>query len=205
MKITLASLSPRRRELLSYLGIDFDILNSQVNEDKIRDDNPHSLTQKLATAKAEAAKNKVTDGLIIGSDTVVYFQGKILEKAKDKNHQRKLIKTQRGKKMEVITSVCILDVQTNERVVKTKVTSCIISNVNDEVIESYIEKGTGLDKAGGIGYEDENGLFIKLIDGCFSNVMGFPLCNVAEILKGKGIDINENYQELIQEKTGHKC
>lgn len=101
MKITLASTSPRRKEMLGWLGLEFDAVAPAIDESTIRHSDPETLTQLLAEAKAEAVKDQAKGGIIIGSDSIVCFNNQILEKAKDKNHQRELIKVQRGQKRQI--------------------------------------------------------------------------------------------------------
>lgn len=205
MKITLASTSPRRKEMLSWLGLEFDAIAPAIDESAIRHVDPQKLTQLLAEAKAEAVRNGVQEGIIIGSDSIVCFNDQILEKAKDKNHQRELIKAQRGQKAATISSICIINLTTHEKIIRTKTTEYQVANVTDEQMEAYLESGKGLDKAGGFGLQDENGMFVQEILGCYPNVIGFPICEVAEILNSMGIPITVNIKEIVPVKVGYSC
>ena len=205
MKIILASTSPRRQEMLSWLGIKFDAVAPTVDESVIRHNDPKKLTQLLAEAKAEAVRDGAREGIIIGSDAIVCFNDQILEKAKDKNHQRELIKAQRGKNAATVSSICIINLATNEKVIKTKVTEYAVADVTDEQIEAYVESGKGMDKAGGFGLQDENGMFVKEILGCYPNVIGFPVCEVAEILSNFGVPMAVDIKSIVHGKTGYEC
>lgn len=205
MKITLASTSPRRKEMLGWLGVEFEAIAPTIDEATIRHNDPEKLTQLLAEAKAEAVRNGVKEGIIIGSDSIVCFNNQILEKAKDKNHQRELIKAQRGQKAATISSICIINTATNEKVIKTKTTEYQIANVTDEQMEAYIKSEKGLDKAGGFGLQDENGMFVQEILGCYPNVIGFPICEVAEILNNMGVPIDVDIREIVPTKVGYSC
>lgn len=205
MKITLASTSPRRKEMLGWLGLEFDAVTPAIDESTIRHNDPETLTQLLAEAKAEAVNDQAREGIVIGSDSIVCFNNQILEKAKDKNHQRELIKAQRGKKAATVSSICIINTATNEKIIRTKITEYKVANITDEQMEAYIESGKGLDKAGGFGLQDENGIFVQEIIGCYPNVIGFPICEVAEILKSMGIPINVNIKEVVKANVGHSC
>lgn len=205
MKIILASTSPRRKEMLSWLGLNFDAIAPEIDESTIRHNDPEKLTQLLAEAKAEALRNGKKEGIIIGSDAIVCFNNQILEKAKDKNHQRELIKAQRGQKAATISSICVINLPTNEKIIRTKITEYSVANITNEQMEAYIESGKGLDKAGGFGLQDENGIFVDEILGCYPNVIGFPICEVTEILKNFGVQIDADIKSIVQEKVGYEC
>lgn len=205
MKITLASNSPRRKELLLLLDLKFKTLHPNVNEESIRHKDPKILTKLLAEAKAEAIKGRVGNGIIIGSDSVVVFNDQIIEKARDINHQRELIKSQRGKKAATVTSVCVINLHTGEKITRTKMTKYLVADFSDEQVETYIKSGHGLDEAGGFGVQDEKGLFLEEIYGCYTTVVGLPLCELTEILSKMGISYNNEFKEGIFNKTGHKC
>jgi septum formation protein len=204
-KIILASTSPRRREMLSWLGIDYISISPEIDESLIRHSDPKQLTMLLAVAKAEAVSKLNSGSIIIGSDTVVVFEDKIIEKPLDKKHQRELIYMQKGKPAEVYSSVCIIDNQTDKKIVRTLVTKYKMTDLPDEKIETYIESGEGLDKAGGFGCQDENGMLLAEIEGCYTNLIGFPICEVASILKKLGVAINVDVKKVVREKTGREC
>lgn len=205
MKIILASTSPRRKEMLSWLGLNYDAVTPELDESAIRHNDPVRLTQLLAEAKAEAVRGDAKEGIIIGSDAIVCFNNQILEKAKNKDHQRKLIKAQRGQKAATVSSVCMINLATNEKIIRTKTTEYAIANITDEQMEAYIESGKGLDKAGGFGLQDENGIFVQEILGCYPNVIGFPICEVAEILRSFGVPIEVDIKSSVHDKTGYEC
>lgn len=205
IKITLASTSPRRKEIMSWLGVDFDAVPSHFDESSIRNDDPIKLTQLLAEAKAESIRKDIKEGIIIGSDTVVRFDGRIIEKATDKNHQRELITPQIGKEADVVTSVCLINIATGEKVIKTKISGYVVNNVSAENIEKYIESGEGNDKAGGFGLQDAGGIFMKKVIGCCPNAIGFPICEVAKVLKHFGVDIRGGIKKIVREQTGYEC
>lgn len=203
--IILASTSPRRKEMLAWLGVNFKSVAPGVDEDNIRDSDPAKLALLLAEAKAQAVAKNVDQGIVVGSDTVIEFENTIIEKAKDKNDQRRLINIRRGKPFDVISGVCLIDAATGEKICRTKTTTFWMANVPDEKIEAYIESGQGLDKGGGFGIQDENGLFIDQIEGCYTNSIGFPVCTVAEMLQELGIDLTVDAKVEVKRRTGHDC
>lgn len=205
MKIILASTSPRRKEMLAWLGIDFDSVPPGVDEEKIRDKDPVKLAKMLAQAKAEAVAKNYSDGIVIGSDTVIEFEGTIIEKAANNDEQRKMIDSRKGKTFDVISGVCVINAKTGQKKTLAKKTTFYMANVPEAKIDAYIASGQGLDKGGGFGIQDENGLFIDRIEGCYSNCIGLPVCLVAEMLNDFGVEITLNPKSEVKKHTGHEC
>ena len=203
--IVLASQSPRRVDMLSWLGVPFKAISSEFDESLIRHARPRKLTRLLAMAKAEAAIADNQDAIIIGSDAVVDFQGQTFEKPKTKEQQREMLNIQFGQTARVYSSVCIINTLTGQKVIKSRTTSYKIAKPSQEKIEAYIESGQGMDKAGGFGNQDENGLFLGSLHGCYTNLIGFPLCDVAVILRSMGVPIKVNVKKVVNQKTGRDC
>lgn len=205
MKIILASTSPRRLEMLQWLGIPFESVSPDLDESGIRDTDPVELTQKLSLAKARAVADNKKGSIVIGSDAVVSFNNRIIEKPKDVKDQRRMLKLQRGKPAIVVTSVCLINTKTGEEVVRTKETKYTMANVSDNQIESYIKTGVGLSRAGGYGQQDENGMFIGTEFDCYPNSIGFPICLVKEMLENMGVKIDTDIKKVVMDKTGKSC
>lgn len=203
--VLLASTSPRRIEMMSWLGILFETAKPSVDEKTIRHSSPAELTKLLAEAKAEALRDISPNTVIIGSDAVVGFQGEILEKPIDKQHQREMIDAQKGKEAEVYSSVCVIDTLTGQKITKTKVTPYKMAVPTDEEIEAYIASENGLDKAGGYGQQDEGGLFVDSINGCYTNAIGFPLCEVVNMLRQLGVPVEIDIKKKVMSETGRPC
>lgn len=170
-----------------------------------RIEDPKMLTQKLAKAKAESVAGNYPNSIVIGSDLVVSFEGKILEKADNEVDQRELIILQRGKIGEIFTSVYVVNTATKKEIIKTVVTPYVMANVSDEKIDEYVKSGQGVDKAGGFGFQDYDGMFLKSMNGCYSNVLGIPMCELSNILRDMGVKINVDIKEIVKEKTGREC
>ena len=203
--IVLASSSPRRIELMSWLDVPFEAISPDVNEQAIRHSSPAKLTELLAEAKAEALRESSPNSIIIGCDTVISFQGEILEKPRSVAHTREMLRLQRGNSSEIYSSICLINTATGRKAVTTKKTLFTMTSLTDSQIDQYAAAGSGLDKAGGFGIQDENGLFIKSIDGCYTNVVGLPLCEVSEILRQMSISIQPGIKEKALRKTGRAC
>ncbi len=205
MNIILASTSPRRIEMLSWLNIPYKAVASPLDEKSIRHPDPAQLTRLLAEAKARSVAPQYSSAIVIGSDTVVSFNGAILEKPHNALEQRNMLHAQRGQQGEVISSVSVINTVTSQTVTHTKVTPYHLADLTDEQIEHYIASGQGLDKAGGFGLQDENGLFIKQLDGCYTNALGFPLCEVKTLLTTAGITVSADISLIVQQRTGRSC
>ena len=203
--IVLASQSPRRVEILSWLGVPFNATSSEFDESRILHAKPRQLTRLLAEAKAEAVTVDNKGAIIIGSDAVVDFHGQTFEKPKTKEQQRAMLNAQFGQSARVYSSICIINTVTGQKVIKSRMTNYRIARPSQEELEAYIESGQGMDKAGGFGNQDEDGLFLDSLHGCYTNLLGFPLCDVAMILRSMDVPIKVNVKKVVNQKTGRDC
>lgn len=182
MKLILASNSPRRKELLEKSGFLFDIISSDYEEQPFSND-PILTARTFAEGKAKDVFNKLSDKseiVVLGADTVVYCDGKILGKPTDAEEARKTLKSLSGKTHEVATGYSIISAKNcASGVVVTKVT---FNNLTEEVIEEYIKSGLYKGKAGSYGIQDGFPL-VEKYEGSLSNVIGLPIEEVAPILK----------------------
>ena len=190
MQWILASASPRRKELLAELIDNFDIIPSQADENLEGDFTPESLVKALAELKAKevALRPENAGKMIIGSDTVVAFDGKVLGKPKDEADAFRMLKMLSGKAHAVYTGVCFAcqgenGYYTDVRAAKTDV---YFENLTDEWIAEYIRGGSPMDKAGAYGIQD--GGLVQKIEGSYTNVVGFPIELVKEMMKDIGGD-----------------
>lgn len=185
--LVLASQSPRRRQILSLAGFEFDILPSQISE--IPDENLNLAQQirQLAHDKVEACLKmrnplKGQAVLILGADTVVVLAGQILGKPKDENQARQFLEQLSGQTHVVLTGLALYDVATDvwaESAVETRVK---FRQLTSTEIDHYIRSGDPMDKAGGYGIQGEAGAFVDSIDGAFDNVVGLPLDELKRLL-----------------------
>ncbi|MBR6754308.1 MAG: septum formation protein Maf [Clostridia bacterium] len=178
-RLILASASPRRKELLSDAGFVFEIITSNADEVAIAG-SPETTVLMNARLKAKEVFDRNSDAIVLGADTVVCLDGKILGKPKDMNDARNMIKSLSGSVHEVLTGYSIIDENGEESgVTVTKVCFRIIT---DAEIEEYIQTDEPYDKAGGYGIQDRAGEFVKYIDGDLNNVIGLPVCDIKPIL-----------------------
>lgn len=192
-KIILASASPRRRELLDRIGVEFEVIASGA-EETITDTCPARVVEELSCCKARDVFERTQgDVLVLGADTVVALGGSIFGKPADRDDAVKMLKSLQGNVHQVYTGVTVL-VRDGEKVQeksfheKTEVT---FYPMTEEEIQSYVDTGEPMDKAGAYGIQGEAVVFVKKIDGDYNNVVGFPLARVYQELKAMGIDIRE--------------
>ncbi|MCS7228632.1 MAG: nucleoside triphosphate pyrophosphatase [Candidatus Kryptonium sp.] len=174
--VVLASASPRRQILLKQIGLNFIVHPSGVDENSIHSLPPEAYVLTLSRKKAiEVAKN-YNDALIISADTIVVLDGEIINKPKDSEDAKNMLRKLSGKTHKVYTGFTILDTKTNKIYSDFEVTDVKFREIDEEEIEEYVATGSPLDKAGAYGIQDDYGaVFVEKINGCFYNVVGFPL------------------------------
>lgn len=192
-KIILASASPRRRELLEQGGIPFTVIPSQA-EEKITTEQPGQAVEELSYLKcSDIYEKSLGDVLVIGADTVVASEGKILGKPSSQKEAVKMLQSLQGREHEVYTGVTIMAREGNENRKKTfhEKTKVVFYPMSDEEIRSYVNTGEPMDKAGAYGIQGKSAVFIKEISGDYNNVVGLPLARLYQELKNMGIESRE--------------
>jgi septum formation protein len=179
----LASISPRRQELLRSVGLKFKIIPAHVNEEYLEGETPREHVRRLSQDKAMAIARKNPSALVLGADTIVVIDGLILGKPKNKKQAREMLERLSGREHEVFTGFTIAHDAT--KVYKTKVikSSVLFKKISPEEMEWYVSCDEPYDKAGGYAVQGKGASFIKSIRGSYTNVIGLPLCEVMEELK----------------------
>lgn len=176
--IILASKSPRRKELLSIITNDFVIKTADVDETLPENIAPDKAVEYLSKIKAEPFKND--KDIVIGADTVVAIDGKILGKPKDKADAYNMLKMLSGREHSVFTGVTVIsNGKCDTFSVETRVK---FFDLTDEEINDYINTGEPFDKAGGYGIQGKGSLLVEKIDGDYFNVVGLPVSKLAKSL-----------------------
>ena len=184
MNLLLASNSPRRKELLTQLGYQFDIVKIDVDESYPSDLKPHEIAEYVSAKKAKAFDVNENE-ILLTSDTIVALDQKILLKPKDENEAFEMIKSLSGKVHQVYTAFTLKTV--DSEISKTSKTDVEFSEISDEEIKFYIKTYKPFDKAGSYGIQEWLGMTkIKSISGSFYSVMGLPVDLVYEELKKLG-------------------
>ena len=180
--IYLASRSPRRAALLQQMGFPFRVIFPEVSEESFSISNPAEFVMELSKRKAQAVLSRVKDGLIVGADTVVFLDGEILGKPHSKNEAKKFLWKLSGRTHQVFTGITLIQVG-SKQFSDVETTAVTFRKLDEWEIDSYVKTGDPLDKAGAYGIQDKSGLFVDRIEGCFYNVVGFPLTKFYEGLK----------------------
>lgn len=189
MRIVLASNSPRRKELLHQIFNDFDVIKSNFDEDEVKEKEPEKLVQMLSLKKAEEVfyriQNKENEILVIGGDTLVYFDGEILGKPKDKKDAFNTLKRLQGNSNKVYSAFTIILKKDNKTIKETCLSKTIVTMkaMSDEEIEEYIKTGEPMDKAGSYGVQGEGNKHIQKIEGSYNTAIGLDIEKLEEILK----------------------
>ncbi len=183
IKLILASSSPRRKELLSYLDIPFTCLPADVDETILVGETPEQVVSRLSRMKADLIAKQNPSDFVIGSDTIVAIENsnnkfEILGKPIDKKDALRMLKLLQGKIHLVFTGISLLCLDKNYSFDKVVVSKVKFINLSEEEIITYIETGEPMDKAGAYALQGIGCRFIDSIEGSFSSVIGLPLAEV---------------------------
>lgn len=190
MRIILASQSPRRRELLEMLGYPFEVKVSEA-EEKITSTNPAQVTEELSCQKAETVAEQIQQGLVIGADTVVSQNDKILGKPMDRQDAREMIQILQGRNHKVYTGVTVIQREAGRevrRVTFSEETIVKVASMTSKEVEEYISLPEPYDKAGGYGIQGTFAKYIRGIEGDYFNVVGLPIHRLYKVLKELIVD-----------------
>ncbi|WP_433767619.1 Maf family protein [Pseudomonas putida] len=184
----LASGSPRRRELLTQIGVPFTAISADIDETPLAHESPSDYVERLARGKAAAGRDAVvsdTPFCVLGADTAVVQGGKILGKPVDEADACAMLEMLSDKEHEVLTAIALLDGERCEsRVVRSVVR---FRPVGSDEAAAYWASGEPRDKAGGYGIQGLGAVFVAGLNGSYSAVVGLPLCETAELLGHFGI------------------
>ncbi len=181
-KLILASASPRRENLLKMIGFDFEMVDSQIDEQSEVYTIPEVHVLELAQKKALKVAEKINSGLIVGADTIVVLNNQILGKPKDAKQAKEILKQLSDRTHTVYTGFTIVDKPSGEMLSEFEKTLVSFRKLVDGEIVRYVQSGSPLDKAGAYGIQDQGALFVEKIDGCFYNVMGLPVTKLYQAL-----------------------
>ena len=186
-KIVLASTSPRRRELMEKLGVPFDVIAPEGIEE-IQEGAPREVVTVNASAKASKVADGLSEGLIIGADTVVVVDETIMGKAEDPLEARVMLAALKGRMHRVLTGLTVVDAETGRMDVAVIETKVWIRPLTGEEIGDYVSTGEPMGKAGGYAIQGAGGTLVKRIEGCFENVVGLPLSRLTSMLREFGFE-----------------
>ena len=188
-QLHLASTSPRRREILRSLGVEFEITKVETDESPRQGESPEELVLRLAIGKAEAAAGVE---LVLGADTVVVLDGRILGKPGDADDAVDMLLALSGRSHSVLTGVALRTAEGTRTVLSA--TEVRFREIGRDEAIRYWQSGEPADKAGGYGIQGLGGMFVEAINGSYSGVMGLPVFETVELLKSAGIEVLVNWK-----------
>ena len=184
--LTLASASPRRRELMKALGLDFTITPADLPEDQIPGESPQEMVQRLSLEKAQAVAANMGSGLVIGADSTVVFEGRAVGKPVDDEEARRMLRELSGTTHHVSTGLTVVDAASGRALSDSMTSQITLRDLTDQEIERSIASGVPRDKAGAYAVQDTE--LRPAIDwqGCYNNIVGLPVCRLLEMLRELG-------------------
>ena len=187
--LILASNSPRRKELLRQVGLDFRVDPADVDESVLPGESPEGYAVRVSLDKARVAAARAGTGIVIAADTIVVLDEEILGKPAGPADAERMLKLLSGKVHRVITGLVVMDAATGKALTRTSITRVWFRTLTQHEIISYIATGEPLDKAGAYGIQERGALLVDKIDGCYFNVVGLPLSLLGELLLSFGVDV----------------
>ena len=184
-RVILASQSPRRRELLTLIGIPHEVLPANVDESVLLGEAPAPHCERLARAKVEALARWHDDAIVIGSDTIVVIDGDILGKPRDAADAVAMLQRLRGRTHTVLTAVAVC--YRGQVLSGVEAVSVTFRPIDDARIAAYVATGEPMDKAGAYGIQGYGATNIERIDGDYFAVMGLPLGRMVALLAEHGL------------------
>ncbi len=220
--LILASASPRRRQLLSWLKLPFEVCVADIDETPLANETPGDYTLRLARLKAKAVAERPGDKnsepcLILASDTTVSLDGEILGKPADETMAYDMLSRLRGRCHQVFTAVALTrsnpagEYPSQSQIMSTDIIAelCVVDvpmrAYSDAEMAAYIQSGDPMDKAGAYGIQHAGFHPVEHLNGCFAAVMGLPLCHVLRLLQRAGIVLSVNMPLHCRDGLGYNC
>lgn len=183
--LILASASPRRKALLTQVGLPYSAIRSMAREGK-PSGQPEEIVRVLAGKKAIKVRDAGTEGWILGADTLVLIDHAVLGKPESSTDAARMLATLSGREHRVITGFCILDPAGNEVHSEAVTTWVSFASLSRNEIEGYVATGEPFGKAGGYAIQGIGAFLVEAIRGSYTNVVGLPICTVIRALKNAG-------------------
>ncbi|HID97136.1 MAG TPA: septum formation protein Maf [Thermodesulfobacteriaceae bacterium] len=182
--LILASGSPRRRELLACLGLEFQVFPCPLAEPEPGSrDVPMEFALQNSRLKAAEVADAFSDGVVLGADTIVVMEGTIMGKPRDRKHALEMLSSLAGRSHEVITACCLI-MPGGLRTVQFSVSTTVwLAPQDEDVLRAYVDSGEPLDKAGSYAVQGMGAFMVKRIQGSYTNVVGLPMCELVSTLK----------------------
>jgi len=200
MHILLASTSPRRRELLSLLGVPFSIVPPTGDELLSSHLSPSQQTRQLALDKAKSVANQHPQDLVIGSDTVIEIDGKLLGKPENIQKAKTMLRSLRGRCHQVHTGVAVMQQASNLSIDFVETAHVWIKPFDENTLKSYLATEESLGKAGAYSIQGKGAQLIEKIEGDYPTIVGLPLWKTAKVLEQQGVELHTPVEEIYRLK-----
>ena len=201
-EIILASASPRRRELFTLFKLPYRCVSADLDENQLPYESPIDYVTRLALEKGKAVQ---TEALVLSADTIVVCEGEVLGKPANDQEAREMLGRMRGKPHSVLTALALRQKSSRLLLQDICLTQVLMRSYSDSDIESYIQSDDYRDKAGGYAIQHKDFHPVAAVQGCYANVMGLPLCNLACLLQKAGITVEVDISEACQRHLGISC
>jgi len=220
LSLLLASRSPRRRELVALLGLPFDVTTADVAEEPLADESPARMVARLSQAKASAgiASTSLNTGaqldpsacadagtIVVGCDTIVALDGEVLGKPRDAEEAIDMLRRLRGRAHTVYSAVTLLEPATGTTSTEVAETRLVMRAYTATEVAAYVASGDPLDKAGAYAIQHPGFHPVASSYGCYTNVMGLPLCHLTRGLRSLGVEPPHDVPTACQAHTGRRC
>lgn len=183
LPLILASRSPRRQEILSRLGVVFEVRPADIDETANPEVPPREQAMSVAARKAATVARDLERGLVLGADTVVVLGSEVFGKPADAAGARRMLARLAGRTHVVTTGLALIDVERGVRCLAWEDTRVRMRPLSEDEIADYVATGEALDKAGAYAIQGHGAVLIDSIDGCYYNVMGLPVVRLLSMLR----------------------
>jgi MAF protein len=178
---------------LSELGLEFQVAPSNIPEEVQPGETAQEMVERLSLAKALVVAQRVEQGYVIGADSTVVLEGRPIGKPADNEEARQMLRELRGTRHQVTTGVTVIDAASGRQLTASLTSAIAMRDFSDEEMEASIATGTPLDKAGAYAIQDEVFRPAQLVEGCYTNVVGLPLCRLMEMLEELGYPLPSSW------------
>ena len=206
--LVLASASPRRRELLGLLGLDFSARVASVDETPGPHEPAVAVVQRFAREKAAAVARQLRSNgspMVIGADTIVVLDGEVLGKPRDAEDAVAILQRLRGREHRVYTALAIFESPQDKPCEWLACTTVPMRDFSDQEIHDYVRSGDPFDKAGAYAIQNPSFHPVAHMRGCYANVMGLPLCHLTAALRELGVEPPADVPLACQGRLDYQC
>jgi 23S rRNA (uracil1939-C5)-methyltransferase len=188
-RLTLASASPRRRELMDILGLEFTVTPADMLEEPIPGESPVDMVRRLSLEKAQAVAANMESGLVVGADSTVVFEGQAVGKPVDDDDARRMLRQLSGTTHHVSTGITVIDAASGKTLSDAMTSQITLRELSEQEIEASIASGVPRDKAGAYAVQDTELRPASDWEGCYNNIVGLPVCRLLEMLQELGYQL----------------